>query len=158
MGVGNKANYLGIAIGTGNSAYGMHSIAMGGGTGGANSSFDKNTQVYSNNAFGWTGISGYIISGASRNGTFNIDPVNGISGFYIGTKNLGQYFSEINSSIGTITNDYATKEYVNDNSRPTFIYSSTAPNTSSMQSNAIYVAPNDQGQNNLFVRTGNSRA
>ena len=99
IGVGNKANYLGVAIGTGNGAYGMHTLALGG-NGGAGSTYDINTRVYSNNAFAWSSgeTPTYIISGNARNGTFNVDPLSGASGFYIGNTSLCSLISNASSS------------------------------------------------------------
>ena len=83
---------MGVAIGTGNSAYGAYSIAMGGNGNASTASFGTNTQVYASKAFGWSGNGKYEIP-KNRNGTFNINPVNGINGFFIGSQSLSSIIS-----------------------------------------------------------------
>lgn len=94
LGNANKADYMGIAIGSGNSAFGQHSIAMGG-TGSADASaLEANTQVFARKAFGWSGNGKYVVP-IERTGTFNINPVNGARGIYIGDKTLYDIIVEI---------------------------------------------------------------
>ena len=61
------------------------------------------------NAFVWQGAHQSAYYESRGPGTFNINPANGISGFWIGAKNLGQYINEISSSITGIRADYALK-------------------------------------------------
>ena len=62
-----------------------------------------------NFSFAWSGISSTTAYSSHGQGTFNINPVSGISGFWIGKKNLGQYINEISSSITSIQDDCALK-------------------------------------------------
>lgn len=62
-----------------------------------------------NFSFAWSGISSTTAYSSHGQGTFNINPVSGISGFWIGKKNLGQYINEISSSIISIQDDCALK-------------------------------------------------
>jgi hypothetical protein len=81
---------MGVAIGCGNSAYGQHAIAMGG-NGSANAKYESNTNVYANRAFGWSGKgSKYDVKGDDRIGSFNINPLSGLNGFYIGNDDFVQ--------------------------------------------------------------------
>lgn len=72
-----------IAGGTNTLAVGDNSIALG-----------VSVSANGNNTFAWSGVSsdtGYLSKGI---GTFNINPVNGVSGFYLGDKNLGTVLNE----------------------------------------------------------------
>ena len=87
------------AEGTQTSALGIASHASG-----------IKTNVSSDYAFGWNGNRNETYSSHGR-GTFNINPVDDISGFYIGGKNLASYIDGISSSVAR---DYATKAEVSD--------------------------------------------
>ena len=72
-----------------------------------------NVRIDDDYAFAWNGISSIPAKSKYRAngiGTFNINPANGISGFYIGDKSLASYIDGISSSI---IGDYATKKEVN---------------------------------------------
>ena len=86
------------------------------------------TNVSNDYAFGWNGKSDETYS-SHGNGTFNINPANGISGFWIGTKNLGQYISEINSSITSISSNYTLKSEARDMSAYALQQASSYTNT-----------------------------
>lgn len=62
-----------------------------------------------NFSFAWSGISSTQAYSSNGQGTFNINPLSGIFGFWIGKKNLGQYINEISSSITSIQDDCALK-------------------------------------------------
>jgi len=48
--------------------------------------------VYASSAFGWSGSALYEVP-ETRTGTFNVNPKNGINGFYIGHENLSNIIS-----------------------------------------------------------------
>ena len=81
------------------------------------------------NAFVWQGVHQSAYYESRGPGTFCINPANGISGFWIGTKNLGQYISEINSSITSISSNYALKSEARDMSAYALQQASSYTNT-----------------------------
>lgn len=131
---GNKTKALGRAShseGNNTTAKGENSHAEGTNTvalGIASHASGINTNVSNDYAFGWNGKSAETYS-SHGNGTFNINPANGISGFWIGTKNLGQYIGEINSSITSISSNYALKSEARDMSAYALQQASSYTNT-----------------------------
>lgn len=92
------------AIGDNSTTFGLETIARGEQSiaGGINTLAEGDNSIAlgvsvsanGNNTFAWSGVSsdtGYQSKGI---GTFNINPVNGISDFYIGDKNLGTVLNE----------------------------------------------------------------
>lgn len=92
------------AIGDNSTTFGLETIARGEQSiaGGINTLAEGDNSIAlgvsvsanGNNTFAWSGVSsdtGYQSKGI---GTFNINPVNGISDFYIGDKNLGTILNE----------------------------------------------------------------
>lgn len=66
--------YNSFAIGKDTATEGNYSIALG-----------YNAKARNNNAFAWSAVDEYVVSG---NGHFGINPKNGISGFFIGNSSL----------------------------------------------------------------------
>lgn len=87
----NKTYNDAIAMGNGNSAYGVGSIAIGHRLYG--NSYDSNVINYAENSFGWSGIENKYEIPASRKGTFNINPNGGVNGVYIGNETLASIIS-----------------------------------------------------------------
>lgn len=58
-----------------------------------------------NFAFAWSGLSGSAYN-SNGVGTFNVNPIGGLSGFYIGQTSLASHFSGLSSKVST---DYALK-------------------------------------------------
>lgn len=91
----NKTGKRAYASGRGNSAYADGSIAIGYSD---NDSYDSNTLNYANKSFAWSGNGKYEISD-DKKGTFNINPVGGTKGFYIGDTSLDKYLSDSASNV-----------------------------------------------------------
>ena len=90
----NKAGWMATAFGTGNSALGNGSIALGGANP-TNSKYavcDTNAIVRGANSFAWSGNGKYEVT---KGGTFNINPIGGAKGFYIGQQSLPDIIHEI---------------------------------------------------------------
>lgn len=82
-----------LAVGTNVSAVGQYSVALG-----------YNSQALSNQAFTWNGDNTYVTKYQSHGeGTFNINPRNGLSGMYIGQQTfasiLGAQDKKIDNKI-----------------------------------------------------------
>ena len=90
MGDGNTVmGYNSFASGKENRAEGNYSIALG-----------YQAKAVNNNTFAWSGkSSAYTISGL---GQFGIDPINGISGFYIGDKSLDHYLKISSTAVNDL--------------------------------------------------------
>lgn len=71
----------------------------------------QNVKLSSSLSFAWNGTYDEYKIPSSRKGTFNINPVNGTNGIYIGDKTLSSCFNDIKSDIYDVIN---TKNYGND--------------------------------------------
>ena len=93
----NKAGWMATAFGSGNSALGKGSIAIGGNTNtqGKYAVCDTNAIVKGANSFAWSGNGKYEVT---TNGTFNINPIGGTKGFYIGKEPLFNILSSSQSN------------------------------------------------------------
>ena len=93
----NKAGWMATAFGSGNSALGNGSIAIGGdqNTQGKYGVCDTNAIVKGTNSFAWSGNGKYEVS---TNSTFNINPIGGTKGFYIGNEPLFNILSSSQSN------------------------------------------------------------
>lgn len=95
--MGNNANANGlnsIAIGSSLSASGMGSMSFGVGV--------KNSDTY---AFTWNGDILKTLTNqyqAHGQGTFNINPKNGLSGFYIGEQSLADIVGDVETLINSL--------------------------------------------------------
>lgn len=54
----------------------------------------KRISSNANNTFGWSGTPSIYVIPNERTGTFNIDPMDGISGFYIGDRPFSQIIND----------------------------------------------------------------
>lgn len=132
---GNTTKALGRAShseGYNTTAKGANSHAEGEGTqanGYASHASGVKAIATENFSFAWSGISSTTDYSSHGQGTFNINPANEISGFWIGTKNLGQYISEINSNITSISSNYALKSEARDMSAYALQQASSYTNT-----------------------------
>ena len=92
----NKAGWMATAFGSGNSALGKGSIAIGGNTNTRDKYgvCDTNAIVKGDNSFAWSGSGKYEVT---TNGTFNINPIGGTKGFYIGKEPLFNILSSSQS-------------------------------------------------------------
>lgn len=84
------------AIGSYTTAEGLSTVVFG-----DNSHADgRNVQLSAKSAYAWSGIETEYSIPNSRNGTFNINPIGGINGFYIGDR-----------SLSTILSSYASDKF-----------------------------------------------
>ena len=93
--IGDNSTTLGLET----IAYGQQSIAGGHNTfakGNNSVALGVSVSANENNTFAWSGNSSDTDTGYQSKGvgTFNINPVNGASGFYLGNKNLGTILNE----------------------------------------------------------------
>ena len=93
--IGDNSTTLGLET----IAYGQQSIAGGHNTfakGNNSLALGVSVSANENNTFAWSGNSSDTDTGYQSKGvgTFNINPVNGVSGFYLGNKNLGTILNE----------------------------------------------------------------
>lgn len=91
----NKTGLRAHASGRGNGAYAEGSIAMGYS---GQDAYDTNTLNYAIKSFAWSGNGKYTIP-EDKSGTFNINPVGGTAGFYIGDTSLDKYLSDSASNV-----------------------------------------------------------
>lgn len=95
-GAKNKSGYIGTTLGDGNIANGTGSIAMGFAESDIAPTNVKRygtaSVVHAYGAFAWSGgKEAYVIPNTDeRKFTFNVNPKNGLSGFYVGDKSLAQ--------------------------------------------------------------------
>lgn len=92
----NKTGIRAYASGRGNGAYAEGSTAIGYSN---TDSYDSNTLNFARKSFAWSGNGQYVIS-EDKEGTFNINPVGGVNGFYIGENKLGFGGKEFDLTTG----------------------------------------------------------
>lgn len=93
------------------------------------------------NQWVWNGNTSETYQAKGSTGTFNVNPVNGISGFYVGLSSLNDYHNELKNSLSI--NNYYDKNEINILSTNLSIDYVNKINALSNEISSNYVSKND---------------